>query len=160
MKKTKMNKTKILPIALTSATALGTFSLPSDAALIVFADPSTQVIASTELPTTNPNFTRFDDHIVDGSGLLTTTTHDNGADDQAWLSTGTSFGGLDTDPYVIFDLGDTYTINSFRVWNYNENATGIQMTRGVNAVTVEYGTTLAGPSSKSRLDEGFFRIFG
>jgi len=127
----------IIPLA-AAGLALGATS--ANAALIVIAPGG--VTASTELPVTNPAFPRFDDHIVDGSGL-TGGAHKNGADNEAWLSQATSFGGLDTDPFVIFDLGAVYTINSFHVWNYNENATGVQVTRGVNSVSVEYGITSA-----------------
>ena len=60
-----------------------------------------------------------------------------------WLSEANGFGGVDPDPWVLFDLGDLYTITSFQVWNYNELAgtTNDLTTRGVNAVTVEYGET-------------------
>ncbi len=114
-----------------------TITASSEAAIIVI-DPL-NVSSSTEIP----GFDRKDDYIVDGSGL-SGGRHNNGANGEAWLSTGTGYGGDDLEPWVIFDLGDTYTINSFQVWNYNENATGVQVLRGVNAVTVEYGTTLIG----------------
>ena len=59
-----------------------------------------------------------------------------------WLSAGDGgFGGTDTDPWAMFDLGDVYKIDSFHVWNYNE--AGAFATRGVDSVSVEYGTTAA-----------------
>jgi hypothetical protein len=116
----------------------------ANADFIVIADPTTQVIASSEI---GAPFDRMDDYIVDGSGL-SSGQHNNGSDLVAWLSTGIGFGDEDFDPSVIFDLGAVYTINSFHVWNYNENSTpaippGPQVGRGVNDVSVEYGTTAA-----------------
>jgi hypothetical protein len=110
----------------------------TDAAVIAIADPTTQVTASSEIV---GNFDRIDDHIVNGSGL-TGGGHTNAVKSTMWLSTGTSFGGDDLDPFVIFDLGAAYTINSFHVWNYNELAGATDLaTRGVNSVSVEYGLT-------------------
>lgn len=117
---------------------LTTLALASDsghAALISIAPGN--VTASSEI---GGGFDRQDDYIVDGSGL-SEGQHGTGANGVTWLSTGTNFGGDDPDPFVIFDLGSVYTINSFHVWNYNENATGTQMLRGVNAVSIQYGTT-------------------
>ena len=41
---------------------------------------------------------------------------------------------------MIFDLGAIYAINRFHVWNYNENPPNLT-DRGVNRVSVKYGTT-------------------
>lgn len=111
---------------------------PAMSAIIPIAPGN--VTASSEIP---PNFNRQDDFIVDGSGM-TAGTHENGPPDGTmWLSTGDAFGGQDLDPYVIFDLGDTYSITSFQVWNYNElaGASNDLTGRGVNAVSVQYGLT-------------------
>lgn len=96
------------------------------------------VTASSEIP---PNFTRFDDFLIDGSGLNAVGEHGTSPDTSMWLSTGDGFGGADLDPFVIFDLGAVYEVNSLRVWNYNES--GTLSRRGVNAVSVQYGTTNA-----------------
>ena len=81
----------------------------------------------------------MDDKLVDLSGM-TGNMHDTDPDNM-WLSSGAGiFGGVDPDPSVTFDLGAVYTINSFNVWNYNETG-GTFTERGVNSVSVEYGTT-------------------
>jgi len=121
-------------------TAIVAMASSTHAALIVIADPTTQVTASSEIGMT---FDRKDDYIVNGSGL-TGGQHTNAVEPNMWLSTGTLFGGDDLDPSVTFDLGAVYTINSFHVWNYNELAGATDLTtRGVNSVSVEYGTTAA-----------------
>ncbi|MFK7787924.1 MAG: PEP-CTERM sorting domain-containing protein [Phycisphaeraceae bacterium] len=129
-----------LSIASLSA-ALLLSAIPTAAAPIVIA-PS-DVTASSEL---GLNFTRIDDQIVDGSGLTGGFHTSDNPNLTMWLSTGSgNFGGVDLDPFVIFDLGDFYTVTSFRVWNYNELA-GVSTNltnRGVNQVSVEYGETAA-----------------
>lgn len=116
-------------------------SLLVSEAAIISIDPATGVTASSEIP---PNFDRRDDFIVDGSGLSAGQHAIGPPDGTMWLSTGTAFGGDDPNPFVIFDLGAVYTVNSFHVWNYNELAGATNLTgRGVNAVTVEYGLTTA-----------------
>ncbi|MDG2124207.1 MAG: hypothetical protein P8J87_10940, partial [Verrucomicrobiales bacterium] len=107
--------------------------------------PPENVTASSEI---GAPFNRQDDFIVDGSGL-DGGQHTAAVQPNMWLSTGTGFGGDDPDPSVTFDLGAVYTITGFHVWNYNEsppNLTG----RGVNSVTVEYGST---PELGSTLNE-------
>ena len=126
--------TQALPISV----CIMLISAGSSSAALINILPG-NVSSSSEIP----GFDRINDYIVDGSGL-SGGQHNSGANGVAWLSSGDAFGGEDTDPWVIFDLGATYTINSFHVWNYNESAGGGLFTRGVNAVTVEYGTTLVG----------------
>lgn len=133
---------------------LGLLATSASAELITIAPGN--VTASSEIP---PNFKRYDDFIVDGSGLSGGFHTNNGPDGTMWLSTGDAFGGEDLDPYVIFDLGDVYQINSFQVWNYNELAGSANLTgRGVNAVTVEYGlaaglgSAVAGITNFARAD--------
>ena len=99
--------------------------------------PAGRVSSSTEI---GPPFDRIDDHIVDGSGL-NGGQHGGTPDGLMWLSAGSGFGGVDSDPWVLFDLGAVYTITSFHVWNYNEATGGNLTERGVKGVTVEYGTT-------------------
>ncbi|MCA9270446.1 MAG: PEP-CTERM sorting domain-containing protein, partial [Planctomycetales bacterium] len=100
-------------------------------------DPTTGVAASSEIATCCSDRDPAD--IVNGSGLVG-GLHDVNPSNM-WLSIGSGFGGVDPNPFVIFDMGDVHTINSFNVWNYNE--AGAFSTRGVNAVTVEYGNTPA-----------------
>jgi hypothetical protein len=120
-------------ICVLAATATG-LTQSADAADITVAS----VTASTEIP---PNFDRKAAYLIDGSGL-TGNQHTGAVEPNMWLSQGTNFGGDDLDPFVLFDLGDVYTINSIQVWNYNENPPNLTG-RGVNAVSVEYGTTAA-----------------
>ncbi|MFK7911655.1 MAG: PEP-CTERM sorting domain-containing protein [Akkermansiaceae bacterium] len=103
----------------------------------VITIPTGNVTASSEIGGT---FNRQDDFLVDGSGL-SGGTHVTAVQPNMWLSSGTAFGGDDPDPSVTFDLGAVYTINSFHVWNYNEAPPNLTA-RGVNSVSVEYGTTV------------------
>jgi hypothetical protein len=99
--------------------------------------PPGNVTASSEIGGT---FNRIDDFIVNGNGLNISGEHTPAVEPNMWLSTGTGFGGIDADPSVTFDLGAVYTISSFHVWNYNE-APPLLVNRGVNDVSVEFGTT-------------------
>lgn len=114
---------------------------PANAAIISI-DPA-NVTASSEI---GGSFNRQDDFIVNGSGLNGSGQHTTAVEPNMWLSSGDAFGGADPDPHVIFDLGAVYTINSFRVWNYNEAPPDLTA-RGVNGVTVQYGITAALGSS-------------
>jgi hypothetical protein len=72
-----------------------------------------------------------------------------------WLNTGDGFFGGGADPrpggdlaQITFDLGGLSTVDSFRIWNYNEvNANNGQSftDRGVQSLTISIGTTPAGP---------------
>ena len=84
-------------------------------------------------------FSRSADHMVDSSGLIG-GQHTNAVKGNMWLSSGDDYGGEDYNPSVTFDLGAIYTINRFHVWNYNENPPNLT-DRGVNRVSVKYGTT-------------------
>ncbi len=128
-------KSQVLPLA---ALALAATALVSNAAIISIAPGD--VSSSSEI---GAPFDRIDDHLVDGSGLVG-GGHDGTPDGGMWLSMGTCCGGTrDLDPWVQFDLGAEYTISSIHVWNYNEATGGNLTERGVNAVTVQYGITLA-----------------
>ena len=118
--------------------ALIAISTPLTDAALITIDPA-NVTASSEIP--GP-FNRQDDFIVNGNGLNGAGQHTAAVEPNMWLSTGTAFGGDDPDPSVIFNLGAVYTIDSFHVWNYNESPPNLTA-RGVNGVTVEYGTTPA-----------------
>ncbi len=128
-------KTGVATIA--TAVAISLFSMTSVRAQLIPIDPGTGVTASSEISTCCGDRDPAD--IVNGSGLaggLHNVTPGN-----MWLSTGTGFGGVDPDPFVMFDLGDVYNVSGFHVWNYNE--VGAFSTRGVNAVSIEYGNTAA-----------------
>jgi hypothetical protein len=116
------------------------------------------------LPTTikgvSSEFTSIDRgaiHCVDGSGLDANnppnhTTNPNGF---MWLNTGDGFFGGGADPHpggdlaqITFDLGGLSTVDSFRVWNYNEvNANSAQSftDRGVQTLTISIATSASGP---------------
>ena len=125
--------------------------LPASAAVISI--PTGNVTSSSQL-TQNP-FNRRDDFLVNGSGL-TGNQHGTAPDGNMWLSTGAAFGGVDPDPWVMFDLGATYTINSFHVWNYNEVNLSA---RSVNSVTVRYGADTGVSSSVAGIT-GFAQATG
>mgnify|MGYP001814840192 CR=1 FL=1 len=114
----------------------GSSASVSQAAIITI--PPANVTASSQI---GAPFNRQDDFIVDGSGL-SGGQHITTVEPNMWLSSGTDFGGDDLDPFVIFDLGAVFTINSFHVWNYNEAPPNLTA-RGVNGVSVEYGITAA-----------------
>ena len=131
---------KILKTFIAAALVAAVTPMADGASIINIA--SGNVTASSEIS----GFNRIDDHIVNGNGLTGTTHTNYPANGNMWLSTGDGrFGGTDTDPFVLFDLGAFYEIESFQVWNYNElDVGGFNGTaRGVNAVTVEYGDTAA-----------------
>ena len=121
------------------AALLACFALSIDSAVgqLITIDPTTGVTASSEISTCCSDRDPAD--IVNGSGLVA-GLHDVNPSNM-WLSIGSGFGGVDPDPFVVFDLGDVQTINSFNVWNYNE--AGAFSTRGVDSVSIEYGNTPA-----------------
>ena len=107
----------------------------AQAGLITVADAT----ASSFLPeSTAPVPDRGPLNLIDGAGI-------DGSGDQStanfrpdmWLG-----ANNDTAGWVQFDLGAEYTISSIKVWNYFEGWGGSEQ-RGVNGVTVEYGTTAA-----------------
>ena len=65
--------------------------------------------------------------------------HTNLPGNSMWLTTVPGFGGADTNPFVIVDLGAEYSVASFQVWNYNE-LNGFN-TRGVQNVEILSSTT-------------------
>ncbi|MFT4551296.1 MAG: hypothetical protein ACI8XO_004238 [Verrucomicrobiales bacterium] len=134
MKRNPTNLTKISSAFAATAIAAA-LTIPSAEAAIITIAPA-NVTASSEIGGT---FNRLDDYIVNGNGL-TGGQHTSAVEPNMWLSAGTGFGGIDADPSVTFDLGAVYTISSFHVWNYNE-APPLLVNRGVNGVSVEFGTT-------------------
>ena len=103
------------------------------------------VTASSQIPETGTGdgeVRRNPRNLIDGSGL-TGADHDQVTSNQ-WLSSSDgnpNWGGLDADPWVLFDLGAVYTVDSMKIWNFSEGAWSVG--RGVNAVTVEYGDSTA-----------------
>jgi len=129
---------KILPMFAPPALAGAMIISSAQAAIIANVTASSQIGDTT-------TFDRDDDYLVDGSGL-TGGAHTGTVEPNMWLSSGSGFGGIDPDPRVTFDLGGLYEITSIQVWNYNENPPNLT-NRGVNAVSVNYGTTAALGSS-------------
>lgn len=84
--------------------------------------------------------TRTPDKTVDGSGL-SGGLHDADANSSMW------FSNQAVGAWIEFDLGAVYTVDSFKVWNYNEQTTGFggidNSDRGFNGVTITYGLTAA-----------------
>lgn len=81
---------------------------------------------------------------VDGTGMTSATTHSNSASTM-WMSEVGQATSTSSDVYLLIDLGAVYAVDSFTVWNYNEDASaGRDNTRGVNAVVIEYGTSVTG----------------
>ena len=79
------------------------------------------VAASTELM---GSFHRPARHLVDSTGYYA-DTHSVVPDGHMWLS-----ANGDEDPWVLFDLGDRYRLETIKIWNYNE--AGALTTRGVS----------------------------
>jgi hypothetical protein len=129
-----MNNTMQYALAALAATALGA---------------NAQVIPGVTLNSSSSQITVVDRmaiNTIDGSGLtggggLATDTHGAVPEDM-WLTAGSivPFGGPDYDPYIIFDLGGLYNVNTLRIWNFNE--TGFTK-HGAKDVTVSGGATLA-----------------
>ena len=92
-------------------------------------------------------FNRLAVYTVDGSGFEPNGpgTHSLAADGGMWLNQGVFATGtpdpLSTPPFITYDLGATYDLNGFTVWNYNE--TGIT-SRGANAVTISVAASEGG----------------
>jgi hypothetical protein len=96
-------------------------------------------------------------HSIDGSGLDTSNPPHHDTDPtHMWLNLGDgTFSGGVSDPdrpgqlaHITFNLGGPSTVDSFRVWNYNEvNAnTGQSFTnRGVQTLTISIATLAGGP---------------
>lgn len=59
-------------------------------------------------------------HTVDGSGMVGDAHVFSKSAGNMWVTTGTFFGlPPDLDPEITFDLGQTLSVDSMRVWNYN-----------------------------------------
>jgi hypothetical protein len=85
-------------------------------------------------------------HVVDDSGLMWGSPSGAGHNVRPsiknvgtmWLSTTSSTGPADPDPWLIIDLGNVYQINRFHVWNYNETAGS---GHGIKNVDIRYSST-------------------
>ena len=129
-----MNRIKnVMAVAVVAVAGLAFATASANAALIggVTATTSTEISACCG--------DRDPIDMVSKSGLVA-GLHDVNPGNM-WLSEGIGFGGIDQDPWALFDLGDVYKIDRMHVWNYNE--VGFFSTRGVNSVSVEYGETAA-----------------
>ncbi len=92
-------------------------------------------------------------HAVDGTGLDTSTTppgHTNQPNGTMWLNTGDGSAGGTADPHIngdlaqiTFNLGGLSSVDSFRVWNYNE-LNGFN-NRSANTLTISIATSAGGP---------------
>ena len=74
----------------------------------------------------------------DSTGL--TGDQHNADADEGWLSTSTGAAGQ----WVIVDLGDTYTLDHLRVWNYND---AVWHERGIAQADIYYSTSGVGNNS-------------
>ena len=74
------------------------------------------VTASSEIP--GSNFDRRAIHLVDSTGYYA-DTHSVVPDGHMWLS-----ASNDSAPSLLFDLGDRYSIDLVKIWNYNEMLAG------------------------------------
>lgn len=96
--------------------------------------------------------TRHAVNLVNGSGFSAITgTHSKSPDGSMWMSNAVS----DTLPvHITFDLGAVYDVNSFLVWNYNENYNangvpngshpGTHTRSGAKSVNISVANTLGG----------------
>lgn len=89
---------------------------------------------------------RFASDTISGTGFIEGTgVHDTNAANM-WLTDGPfeADEGNDTVPsHISFDLGANYDLNSFKVWNYNENPPNLT-NRGAKDVTVSVASTVNG----------------
>jgi len=89
---------------------------------VTVADFSTENVVGLDLDA---------DYTVNGAGLTGTgaagSVHSNAINGTLW-NTGGSLGGNDPsgttgvndfDPFITFDLGDVYAVDTIRIWNYN-----------------------------------------
>ena len=73
------------------------------------------------------------ENIVDGSGLDyggVLGAHSTAGRYTMWLDGSAKTQAKDTDPYLVFDLGDDFVLQAVRIWNYNE--TPRRGAKGVN----------------------------
>jgi len=95
----------------------------------------TAATASSSFGTRTPNY------VINSSGMSTpvTTSSTCGTDAAAmWLS---AANGVST-AWIAFDLGQSYTVTGFHLWNYNEMAGTSLTTRGAKDTTVYACTTM------------------
>lgn len=119
-----------------AALLAGLATLPANASISI--DPTTGVYVSSEF---TPGAGRLGDYLVDGSGL-TADQHNTLPDGFMWHTNLEVATG-----WVLFDLGAVYQVNSIDVWNHNSSIGSNETRRGVNDVTVKYGTALYGSTN-------------
>ncbi|MDZ4783557.1 MAG: LamG-like jellyroll fold domain-containing protein [Planctomycetia bacterium] len=102
---------------------------------------------SSELDTAAFNRNAF--LMLTGAGMdYATGTHTIVPDNFMWLSHGNGFdGGVDTAPFVVFDMGAVTDVTDVKIWNYNETLDGRPelLGRGVNLFDISVAADLAGP---------------
>ena len=95
-------------------------------------------------------------HSVDGSGLDSSNPPNHGVNPNGtmWLTVGNGEDCLcAADPdialgqlaHITFSLGGTFMVDSFRVWNYNENGSNPFTNRGVQNLTISTSLSSGGP---------------
>ena len=94
-------------------------------------------------------FNRPAEFMLDGSGVnVGAGSHTIVPDGFMWLTAGNGFGsGTDTDPFVVFDLGQPRDVTSMRIWNYNEDLPNRPelLGRGVDEFEVLVSENVDGP---------------
>lgn len=109
--------------------------------------------AVTAYSSQNPSgITRSATATVDGSGLTAgpsdvlggvDSTHDNNSTPNMWTTVGTVGPGTDVNPYIIYDLGSVYDLQTTRIWNYNESSFTILGARSMLLSTSLDGTNFS-----------------
>jgi hypothetical protein len=104
------------------------------------------------------DYGRLANNVVNGSGLSTNvlgqTVHDS-LPDRMWLTRGNAVDQGPADPHVsaadgqlahiVFNLGESRDVSSFRVWNYNElPGTSVWTLRGAQSVRISVADTAGG----------------
>lgn len=101
-------------------------------------------------------FDRTAIHMIDGSGFDEVTGFHTNAPDPGgggpadtpgtmWLTTGVFAAPNDPLPaFVVFDLGGVYSLDSIKVWNYNEARAAALTGRGSNSVDISVAAIAGG----------------
>lgn len=93
---------------------------------------TTPILAPTIISNSSAFGPRSVQHIVDGSGLTAgpsgvlggaDSMHGNDVDSSMWYSD-PFLSPADTTPYVVFDLGGLYDLQTTRIWQYNQSPYG------------------------------------
>ena len=116
---------------------------------------------ATSSQSTGPNTVVSDNGLTEtapGSGVFQLTTNQYTPPDGAFWNSGSLPGNTsfpDQNPYIQFNLGATYTVDRFHVWNYNGD--GGYNFRGFKDTTIQYsldGTTWKTIAQRFRFAQG------